>query len=98
MSSSIIGGILDYEKRDFFRSQVTDGGPFDIKQPGEGFSKAETGEYSFYEGKLFRYDDFGNFNYGTAARAYGFSQTTALLGAGINQFSKTFSIRLVVIL
>jgi hypothetical protein len=41
---------------------------------------------------LFRYDDYGNFNYGVAAKAFGFSQTTALLGAGINQFWKTFDV------
>jgi RHS repeat-associated protein len=87
-----IGGIFDSKKRNFFQQQVTDKGPFDIKQPGKGFSQGEIGFYSFYEGKLFRYDDYGNFNYGVAAKAFGFSQTTALLGAGINQFWKTFDV------
>src|SRR5690606_4981042 len=29
----------------FFREQVTDGGPFDIKQPGKGFGQVEIGNY-----------------------------------------------------
>ena len=32
--------------------------------------------------------DFGNFNFGVAARAYGFSELTGLVGAGVNQLGK----------
>ncbi|MFY7733270.1 MAG: polymorphic toxin type 44 domain-containing protein, partial [Bacteroidia bacterium] len=88
-----LGGQLGkfYNRLKYFQERVTDKGLFDLKQPGKGFSEAEIGRYSFYEGKLFRFDDYGNYNYGVAAKAFGFSETTAKFGAGINQFWKTFN-------
>lgn len=58
----------------FFRKLVTDGATYDIKSAEGGeFStkneKAFKNGYAFYDGKLFRYDDFGNFNYGVAGKA-----------------------------
>ena len=71
-----------------FNSLVTDGADFDLKDSKNGYSEIEIGEYSFYHGKFFQFDDYGNVNYGTAAKSFGFSETLALFGAGINQTSK----------
>ncbi len=86
--SDVVTGIASVDKMLFFKKSVTDKGPFDIKVSGKGFSQGEVGEYSFYGGKLFRYDDYGNFNYGRAASAFGYGEKTALLGAGLNQTGK----------
>lgn len=76
-----------------FRKLVTDGAPFDIKvaEGGEFSTKKEENfknGYAFYNGKLFRYDDFGNFNYGVAGKAFGLSESVLKVGAGVNQLSK----------
>ena len=73
-----------------FHSLVTDGAKFDLKKTSnysqKDFSRGKG--YSFYHGKLFRYDDYGNYNYGVAAKYYGLLKITALLGAGVNQIKK----------
>ncbi len=71
----------------FFRSKVNDHAVFDIKRTS--FSRANLGsEYGFYRGQSFRYDDFGNYNFGLAARSFGLSLKDALRGAGLNQIRK----------
>ena len=86
--------VLDYTQTDditrlfTFKGLVTDYSPNDIKNSGGEFTKDNAGEYSFYNGKLFRFDDYGNYNYGVAAKAYGYSETTAFAGAGANQVWK----------
>lgn len=89
--SDVVTGIVFVDKVLFFKKNVTDKGPYDIKVPGKGFSMGEVGEYSFYDGKLFRYDDYGNFNYGRAASAFGYGEKAALLGAGLNQTGKALN-------
>ncbi len=75
------------DKLMFFRSKVNDNAVFDIKKTA--FSRANLGaEYGIYRGQEFRYDDFGNYNYGLAARYFGLSLEMALFGAGVNQISK----------
>jgi len=82
------GGLWkDYDQMKFFKSKVNDGAVFDIKRTE--FSRANLGaEYGIYRGQEFRFDDFGNYNYGVAARYFGLTLDRALLGAGINQISK----------
>ncbi len=82
------GGLgKEIDKMMFFRSKVNDNALFDIKRTA--FSRANLGaEYGIYRGQEFRYDDFGNYNYGVAAKYFGFTLDRALLGAGINQISK----------
>lgn len=80
-------------KLDVFRKLVTDGAPFDIKVAEGGEFSTNTRNvfkngYAFYDGKLFRYDDFGNFNYGVAGKAFGLSESILKVGAGVNQLSK----------
>ncbi len=71
----------------FFRSKVNDKAVFDIKLTS--FSrKSLGGQYGLYRGQVFRYDDFGNYNFGLGARYFGLTLNQALLGAGINQISK----------
>lgn len=75
-----------------FRNLVTDGADFDLKAKGV-FSESNLSEnggegYAFYHGKLLRYDDFGNYNYGVAAKAYGLPEFVATAGAGVNQLVK----------
>ena len=77
------------DRLSYFRSQVTDKGPFDLKN--KNYGPDDVGNYSFFEGKLFRYDDYGNYNYGVAAKAFGLSETMALFGAGANQTKKALS-------
>ena len=72
----MMGGVGKYKRKlDVFRKLVTDGALFDIKvAEGGEFSQntqnAFRNGYAFYDGKLFRYDDFGNFNYGVAGKAF----------------------------
>ena len=40
---------------------------------------------AYYNGELFKYDDFGNYNFGVAAKAYGLSLNFSKLGAGVAQ-------------
>ena len=56
------------EKLRFFASMVKKGPPFDIKQPGKGFSAGEIGRQAIFEGNVYDFDDFGNINFGYAAR------------------------------
>jgi hypothetical protein len=79
-----------YYKLQVFRNNVNDRAKYDIK--ANGFGIKELGYYSIYKNQLFRYDDYGNYNYGVAARAFGLSLSVAELGAGINQLSKAFGI------
>jgi hypothetical protein len=56
---------------------------FDLKYKGWG--RKEIGEYSVFNNHRLRFDDYGNYNFGAAARAMGLSLFWAKLGAGINQ-------------
>ena len=56
---------------------------FDLKYKGWG--RKELGEYSTYNNHRLRFDDYGNYNFGAAAKAMHLSLFWAKLGAGINQ-------------
>ncbi|NDV58066.1 DUF6443 domain-containing protein [Bacteroides sp. 519] len=76
-----------------FADLVTDNAEYDIKAAKNGeFAIGTDGAfmegYAFYDGDLFRYDDFGNFNYAIAGKAFGLSEFILELGAGINQLTK----------
>lgn len=73
----------------FFGSEVGTNKPYDIKQPGKGFSPGEIGTTARYNGAMYRYDDFGNIGYGVAARALGLTYFEAIVGAGYNQTIQT---------
>ena len=79
-------------KLENFRKLVTDGAEFDLKAKGvfseSNLSKNDGKGYAFCHGKLLRYDDFGNYNYGVAAKAYGLPEFVATAGAGVNQLVK----------
>lgn len=76
-------------KLDFFKDKVGTNREFDIKQPKKGFSQKEIGDQAIYNGKVYNYDDFGNINYGVAARALGLTYFEAIAGAGYNQTFQT---------
>jgi hypothetical protein len=79
------GDVLIEYLSNFFENVKTNA-PFDIKQPGKGYSPKELGgHYAYYNGQPFRFDDFGNYNFGVAARAYGLPLTFAVGGAGLYQ-------------
>ncbi|MDO5665386.1 MAG: RHS repeat-associated core domain-containing protein [Bacteroidia bacterium] len=69
------------DRLDYFKSQIGYNTDFDIKNLEGSPFKATGAEgkinfknnYAFYDGKLFRSDDFGNYNYGVAGKAFGFS-------------------------
>ena len=74
------------EALEFFASMVGTGKKFDLKQDGKGYSRNDLGgKYAVYEGEIWNFDDFGNYNYGVAARAFGLPLWLALAGAGYNQ-------------
>ena len=84
-------------KNAVFAMETTDGAPYDIKnRKGSGFHRGDFGKtgYGFYSGKLLRFDDFGNFAFGVAAKAFGFSSNWAEFGAGLNQLSKALDINI----
>lgn len=75
-------GLLPIKLYLFFYYTNT-GSYFDLKHKGWG--RKELGEYSLFNGHCLRFDDYGNYNYGAAAKAMGLSLFWAKLGAGINQ-------------
>lgn len=66
-----------------FRNLVKSNAPYDLKK--HGYSERDIGTYSLYHGQKFRYDDYGNYNYGVAAKAYGISLKNAIRAAGLYQ-------------
>ncbi len=76
------------ERLRFFASQVGNGAPFDITVNGKGFSVEEIGRIAIFEGRTYNFDDFGNINFGYAARTLGIPLNDALKGAGLNQVLK----------
>ncbi len=78
---------------EMFRQMVTDHAAFDLKtnQNLPYNSQAMGGDYEMYNGQIFYPNDFGNYNYGVAAKAFGFSQATAQNGAEVNQLLKSGS-------
>lgn len=82
-----IPGNKQIEKNRFFNRSVTDGAPYDIK--AHIFHVGKIGEWSFYDGKLRRYDDYGNILYGASGKAFGLSNAWLIMGAHLNQLGKT---------
>jgi len=88
-----------YDKLSYWRSMVDDKKPLDIKR--SSFHPSAVSEWSIYENTLVRYDDYGNILYGATGTAFGFSESTLLIGANANQILKdgldeskdTFSIK-----
>lgn len=70
-----------------FYDLVKTGSPYDIKNDKQSaFSVAKLGKAGAMYGKEhFRTDDFGNYNYGVAAKAYGYALKFAQFGAGMYQ-------------
>ncbi|MDR7130954.1 hypothetical protein J2X69_003313 [Algoriphagus sp. 4150] len=81
----IVPGNKKAEKLKFFAKMVKTNAPFDIKQPGKGFSAEEIGRQAIFEGKQYDFDDFGNINFGYAAKVFGISLGDAVKAAGIYQ-------------
>ena len=89
------GPITSYfHKLKFFYDMVKHKAPFDIKQDGKGYSERELEDQRavFCEGitgssncDYYRFDDFGNINYGVAAEALGIARGDAMSGAGFQQ-------------
>ncbi len=79
----------------WFGFQVTDDGDYDLKSNSRdnlneipSFAVIVIGEWSLYDGKLTRYDDYGNISYGYWGSLYGFDQETLLEAADDNQDTK----------
>lgn len=74
------------EKLRFFANMVKTGAPFDIKQRGKGFSAADLrSQQAIFEGRIYDFDDFGNINFGYAARVFGIPLGEAVKAAGFYQ-------------
>lgn len=85
-----------YTRLKYFASQVGNNKPYDIKRNNKTEFYTGAGNnnffnnYAFFDGKLFRSDDFGNFNYGVAGKAFGFSSIELQASAGANQVGNYF--------
>jgi len=71
------------QRRLLFAQLVKANAPFDLKV--HGYSQKDICYISIYNGQTFRYDDYGNYNFGVAARAFGISLDMATFGAGMYQ-------------
>jgi len=83
-----------YKKRlDYFKGQVGYNMDYDIKNDKNSpfYAGIENenflNNYAFYDGKLLRSDDFGNFNYGVAGKAFGFGDFVLKAAAGYAQLT-----------
>ncbi|AFC23402.1 polymorphic toxin type 44 domain-containing protein [Saprospira grandis] len=78
-----------------FANLVTDNAPFDLKSTSRSnldkipsYAAIVIGEWSMLNGRLTRYDDYGNISYGYWGRAYGYTTKTLLRGSNDNQIKK----------
>jgi hypothetical protein len=69
----------------FFKEAIGHNKLFDIKQLGKGFHRDEIGLFSRYNGDTYFWTDYGNMNYGMAARIMGIGLETAKFFAGMQQ-------------
>ncbi len=68
-------------------SQLTEtGAKFDLKN-GE-YSEKNADKYSLYNGKKVFFEEYGNYNFGVAAAAFGIPIEITLAGAGLNELWK----------
>jgi hypothetical protein len=73
----------------YLKEKTTDGAQFDIKAPGHEYDPAVLGSrWATYNKEAWRFDDFGNYNFGVAANALGVPLELAKFGAGLNQIGK----------
>ena len=89
------------DRLDFFASKVGNNRTFDLKRNDNTpffTGKYDDGRkndnffnnYAFFGEQLLRSDDFGNFNYGVAGKAFNFSDFVLEGAAGINQIGNGF--------
>ncbi len=89
------------DKLETFASKVGNNKPFDLKRnintpfytgKYEDGRKNENyfNNYAFFDGQLLRSDDFGNFNYGVAGKAFDFSNIVLEGAAGVNQIGNGY--------
>lgn len=78
---------LSKEQLQEFYNLVKNGSVYDLKvDPKSPFSLKNLEKVTaIYNGEIFRYDDFGNYNFGVAAKAYGYSLDFVRRGAGAYQ-------------
>jgi len=85
---------IKYDRMKFFYKEVTNYSPFDLKRVDGPFNINNNGNfkdgYGFYDSKLLRFDDFGNINFGVAAKAFGIPEKIGEIGAGIRQLLDSF--------
>jgi len=78
----------------FFIGQVGTGKDYDLKNIEGGTFNEKTAkwgyDHAFFDGKLLKSDDFGNFNFGIAAKAFGISESFGLFGAGAVQIFRKY--------
>lgn len=73
-------------KLERFIQEIETGSAYDLKNQKDGlFTKTKIPDGAYYNGELFRYDDFGNYNFGVAAKAYGYTLGFVQFGAGVYQ-------------
>jgi len=73
-----------YDTQRAFMRNVGTGMPFDLKNK-PSYDARRIGTFSMYHGMVFRFDDYGNYNFGVAAKAFDYSVEWALVGAGFAQ-------------
>jgi RHS repeat-associated protein len=77
-----------YIKHKVFISLVKPGAFFDIKETlfsKEAIGGNEVNSVAWFHNDLFQPQDFGNYNFGVAAKAYGYTENFSIKGAGLAQ-------------
>jgi hypothetical protein len=83
-------------KKVAFIAMVGPNRPFDLKSQSRGnlqqipsYAAVIIGQYSFYNGRVMNYDDYGNAAYGAWGRSYGYGVRDLTQGADIDQIFHT---------
>jgi hypothetical protein len=81
-----VPGNKNISKLAYFAEMVDDNAPFDIKN--SSYHPRRIGEWSWYHGRLTRYDDYVNILFGAIGAAFGIRYGLLSTGATINQLGK----------
>ncbi len=77
-----------------FSDLIGTGAPYDLKnRKGTKWDEIAYPGYAIWNGRLMRADDWGNFGFGVAAKAYGFSLGWSRFGAGLAQFKSSVRVK-----
>ncbi|MES2063486.1 MAG: polymorphic toxin type 44 domain-containing protein [Bacteroidota bacterium] len=82
-SGTYFPGTVTITRYLYFTAMVKTKAPYDLKN-GD-YKRSLIGYYSLWHGEKMQFGDYGQINYGVAAKAYGISLDDAIHFAGVNQ-------------